>query len=95
MLVPINQVGPDLAYPLPETFPAGFTLEMDALVKEEIGRATLLGVLRGRRVKVFRHKVPTRLPKFWELDPQNPPKPSHCVSPSFTDDAQFSVTIVD
>lgn len=95
VLVTINQVDADLAYPMPESFPKGFTFDMDAVLKEPAGRITLRQALRGRRVKFLDFPIPAGLNPFWEILGQaTPPRPRRLALP-FAKDADFSIVIID
>lgn len=95
VLVPIDQVGRDLAFPTPASFPEGFAFEMNSLVEDRRSRGTLLQALGRRSAKVYRVKVPESLPPFWQESEQKKPGAPYEISAPFSRQALFSVVILD
>lgn len=92
-LVPIQQIGPDLAYPMPESFPKGFTFDMDKLLPDPATRITFLQTLRPERAEVFRVTSPLT-PQPASAGAPAPSPATKLVFP-FSKTADFSVIILD
>jgi len=94
MLVPINQVSPDLAQPrAPGQFPDGFTTAVDSLLARVDARKTLLGVLPVDSYELLTVPVPVSADKL-RLEDQTGVKSTPIDLP-FSRTQQWSIVIID
>jgi len=94
-LVPVNQVGPEYAYPTPPSFPPDFTFDMNKLLDDPSARITLLEALKGRRVEVFRFQPPEGLTPSWEKAAPADHQATRNLSYPFSKAADFSIVVMD
>lgn len=95
LLVPINQIGVDLAKPLERSlFPDGFAIEMGDIISRDASQRTLVEALGEGRLDVFTVPVPDDAPRMkWDGTAEEGQAP--VLKTPFSEGKQFSLVVFD